>query len=108
MDAKYWEAAAIVMDHVASEGGGRRAISYHRRGIAQQVLHLDLSARKCTRGAAEECLSVGERIWSRCKHKEKGTAARRLLEALTPSLHSHPGPTTAALPGGPRRSSTRT
>ncbi|MBR3314898.1 MAG: tyrosine-type recombinase/integrase [Atopobiaceae bacterium] len=98
MDAKYWEAASIVMEHVANEGSGKKVISYHRRGIAQLALHLDLTGRECTRDAVEEWLSVGERMWSRCKHKENRTAACRLLEAMetgsvSPSPYSHPGPT---------------
>lgn len=98
MDAKYWEAAAVVMDHVAGEGSGKRVVSYHRRGIAQLALHLDLVGRECTRDAVEEWLAEGERIWSRCKYKENRTAVRRLLEAMetgrvSPSPYSHPGPT---------------
>lgn len=98
MDGKYWESAAIVMDHVANEGSGRRVISYHRRGIAQLAHHLDLSGNECTRSAVEEWLSAGERMWSRCRYKENRTAVRRLLEAMetghvSPSPYSHPGPT---------------
>ena len=98
MDAKYWESAAAVMDHVVSEGSGRRVVSYHRRGIAQLALHLEQSGRECSRDAVEEWLSGGESVWSRCKYKENRTAAHRLLEAMetgrvSPSPYSHSGPT---------------
>lgn len=95
---RFRKAASTVMGFVEGDGCSDDVIAYHDRGIRQLAAHLESIGGDCTRKVVDDWLEQGRAIWCNCKFKQNRLVAQRMLEAIetgavSPSAHSHAGPT---------------